>query len=635
MNTTRIPPFFFYLFLCLIILFSFYNFAAVNFPLMNSDMALNALMAQGINIPGDLYFWGQDHGGSLVPLMANLLCVAYKFPPVMAVSVIQYFILIAGFMALSTFFRSRSLKLILAMVWFFPAWHFLDQVVNLYGIQMSLLVLAYFFFRKKQSSGNRYFQLAWLSLTCLALISSVWVSDLALVSIGLLALILFWKYFPVLAKDHLHSLTNDRNRLFQVILVLFFFILGTAFIFYAKSKAIQTEAYHTHHFNTPAEILSSIHVISINLFHVFAFCSENMVESIFAWSLLAGIPVIIWLSNTRNRFTRFCATNKGLVFFSMNGMVTFLLLLISHWVYINGTSRSYFSIVYISIWIAFLLYVESTGSRDRQLRMVVLTGIALIGSISSFSNFFVPERRPSRVSELAGFSKLGDAGIISEYRYAYLIASVHPKHIKATPHDKDHVRSLFMAEAIFRMPKLFLIRDGWMEKFPDTTMQFGHLIVRKGNPFRCCNLSVCRYERILFSRSFTCDEMQHQGTAGPDPAALSGRSVMIGKNFDHGKHFIYGPFLTLKQGTILVQFRLKSDPGFDTRTMAVLEISANYGRKILATQVIRSCDFQRKDAYQLFSLKTKLEKDYNGVEFRIMYQGGSELYFDRLELTGM
>ena len=140
---------------------------------------------------------------------------------------------------------------------------------------------------------------------------------------------------------------------------------------------------------------------------------------------------------------------------------------------------------------------------------------------------------------------------------------------------------------------------------------------------------------MFYKRTFSVEEMQHQGIILPDPASGSGKSVVTGKDYDRKKHFIYGPFLSLKQGTILVQYSLKSVPDLNTRTIAVLEISVEYGKKVLATQAIRSCDFQRRDAYQFFDLKTTLEKDYNGVEFRIMYLGGPDLYFDRVELTGM
>jgi hypothetical protein len=129
--------------------------------------------------------------------------------------------------------------------------------------------------------------------------------------------------------------------------------------------------------------------------------------------------------------------------------------------------------------------------------------------------------------------------------------------------------------------------------------------------------------------------MQHQGTVSADPLAGSGKSVVIGSDFDRKKHFVYGPFLSLQHGTILVQYSLKSEPDLDTRNIAVLEISVEYGKKVIASQAIRSCDFLQRDKYQMFDLKTTLDKDYKGVEFRILYFGGPDLAFDRVELTGM
>ncbi len=635
MNTTRIPSFVYYLLLILLILFSFYNFAEIYYPLLNSDMSITILMAQNLNLPGDLYFWGQDRGGSLIPLLANILVEAYKFPPVLAVSLIHYIIMVAGFFAMASFFRYRNLKLVLALIWFFPSWHFLDQVFPLFGIQMCMVAFSLYFLKIMQKAVNQYMQLAWLSLACLSFIISIWVSDLAVVSLIIVALIVLWKYMPILRKKRYFFFLKDRKSLIQEALVATWFILGTAFILYAKHKATRTDGYHTHHLNHPGEIIASLKIIFYSIWRVFIFASENFMESIYAWAIVAGIPLVISLSNTRNHFLKFCSTHKWLIFFALNGIVIFILLVLSHWVYLNGTNRRYFTLVYVSLWIAMLLYVEATGSHNRQLRMIILVIVVLFGAISSFSKFFFPERLPSRLTAMADFKKLGDFGLISDYWDAYLIASIDPKHIIATPHDKDNVRNHYLPELVFKMPKLYLARDGWMDSFPDTITQFGHILSRKGSEFKVATIALCQYERVYYRRTFSCEEMQHQGTVNPDSLAGSGKSVVIGNEYDRKKHFIYGPFLSLQHGTILVQYSLKSEPDLNTRNIAVLEISVEYGKKILATQAIRSCDFLHRDAYQLFDLKTTLDKDYKGVEFRVLYFGGPILSFDRVELTGM
>jgi hypothetical protein len=556
MNTTRIPSSVYYLLLILLILFSFYNFAGVNFPLLNSDMAVTALMAQNFNLPGDLYFWGQDRGGSLIPLLANFLVEAYKFPPMLAVSVIHYIILAAGFFAMASFFRNRNLKLILALIWFFPCWHFLDQVMPLVGVQMSMIAFSLYSLKHMQLAVNRYRQLLWLSLACFSFIVSVWVSDLSVVSLFIVAGIVFWKYLPSLRKKGYLFFVKDKNTLLQSALVATWFILGIAFILYAKHKATQAEGYHVRYLNHPGEIFASIKIMVYQTWKVFIFSSENFMESIYAWAIVAGIPLVISLSNTRSHFLKFCSSHKFLVFFALNGIVIFILLLLSHWVYLNGTNRRYFALVYILLGIAMLLYVEATGSHNRQLRMIILFIVVLFGSISSCSPFYFPKFTPSRITFFKDFKKLGDFGLIADYWESYLVASVDPKHIVGTPHDKDNVRNYYYAESVFSMPKLYLASDGWMDSFPDTITQFGHILSRKGSPFVIATINLCRYERVYYNRTFSCEEMQHQGTVSPDPLARSGKSVVIGKGYDRKKHFIYGPFLSLQHGTILVQFNI-------------------------------------------------------------------------------
>ncbi len=437
-----------------------------------------------------------------------------------------------------------------------------------------------------------------------------------------MAIIIAWKYLPVLKKNRIQFFLKDRDALLKIVVITVWFIIGTAFIVYAKHKATRIEAYHTHHLSHPKEVLASLKIIFSAAWRILIFSSQNFVESIYAWAIIAGLPMILLLSNTRTHFLKFCSSHKWLIFFALNCILTFFLLILSHWVYLNGTPRRYFTIVYISIWIAILLFIEVTGSPNRQLRMIILLIVVLTGAVSSINKFYFPKRLPSRLTEMEDLKRLGDFGLISDYWAAYVSACVDPKHIVATPHDKAQVRNYYYAETVFKMPKLYLARDGWMNSFPDTITEFGHILSRKGSEFHLGNLYLCQYERVYYKRTFSGEEMQHQGKIVPDPDSRFGKAVVTSNDFDHTKHFIYGPFLSLKAGTILVQFSLKSEPDLDTRNFAVLEISVDYGKTVLATQAIRSCDFQRRDVYQLFDLKTILDKDYNGVEFRIMYRGG-------------
>ena len=107
---------------------------------------------------------------------------------------------------------------------------------------------------------------------------------------------------------------------------------------------------------------------------------------------------------------------------------------------------------------------------------------------------------------------------------------------------------------------------------------------------------------------------------------------MITTPFDRSKHFIYGPFINLHKGKYTVLYRLKISRDLGINNFAVLNISANYGKQILTSRTIRLCDFQKSYNFEEFGVPLEITRDYKGVEFRIMYLGGTDLFFDRVVL---
>ncbi|MDP4281632.1 MAG: hypothetical protein Q8867_05720 [Bacteroidota bacterium] len=618
----------------LIILFSFLNFSYRYYPLLNSDHAVTILMTPGFSMTNDLYFWGQDRAGSLVPMLAHILHISYRFPPVWAVSIIQYLLLILGFLATASFFRTQFSKVLLAIVWFFPSWHFLDHVTLLFGIQTSMLMIALYFYRIAGKENKTWKALIWTSLLMLSLITCVWVSDMGIVSVLLLALfalIDFYKKVPGPGSDHVFS---TRHRMKFIILVIVWIFAGALFLLYAKHKAFAVASYSQHMLNHPWEIISSIKEAIMAVFQVLIFSSESTIESIYAWMIVAGIPVFFSISGNARPLKKFFIRNEWMSFFFLNGIILLGVIFFSHWVFLNGTGRRYFTVPYISFWIAFLMFYESTLSSRLQLRKIILTVMVLTGAVSSFDKFYFPHRIPSRIQVLSEFSQLGDIGIIGEYSNAYLVSAVDPGHIKATPHDKDENRNFNLVDETFNQPRLYLIRDGWMKSFPDTLKQYGHIIVKRGNEMYLGDCYICRYERLLLHEEFTWKDMQHQGTLETDTSARNGQAIRIGADFDKKRHFIYGPFITLDPGKVTITFRLRSTEYLKTEKVAVLEITADYGKKTLESRTLRACDFGQMNAYQDFSIPLELDKRYSGMEFRILYLGHADLTFDRVDVDG-
>ena len=625
---------YYYLILGVLIIFPFFNFSAQFYPLLNSDMAVNILMTPGFTIPGDLYFWGQDHGGSLVPMIAQVLCVTYHFPPILAVSLVQYLILIAGFFALATLLKERSLRIALALIWFFPAWHFLDHVLSLFGLQMSLIAVSIYFLNRLAQAFTMRARAVWLTVACFTFFLAAWVSDLAVFSI--LALIIGFAIFrrETISRLFTRDFFKDIRRLLLPGITLLWLILGTACILYAKSRAVRVELYHHNFLNSFWELITALKIIFRGLFQVLTFASGNMPESIYTWSILIGVPWIFFLTKRKKDPVHPFTQQRWLVFFFINGIVTLILLVISHWVFINGMNSKYFTIVYISFWVALLLYIQAHGSRNRALRLVLLFIIIVSGAFSSFYKFYIPGRIPPRAEELDEINSLGYAGLIADYKNAYVLAAPDPNHIKATPYENDHVRNMYTATEVFKQPHIYLVKDVLKSSFPDTLNQFGHILVRKGKMFHLAGYSLCQYSPLVLNEEFTWAEMKYQGIVCHDRDARNGQSVRPGPGFDKSKHFVFGPFISLSAGRVVVRFRMKASENLSTGRLAFLDISADYGKTILGSRMILPADFGRINAYQDFDVPLELTKRYDGIEFRILYLGKADLSFDRVVVRG-
>ena len=126
--------------------------------------------------------------------------------------------------------------------------------------------------------------------------------------------------------------------------------------------------------------------------------------------------------------------------------------------------------------------------------------------------------------------------------------------------------------------------------------------------------------------------MEHVGTIMTDTTAYSGKAAMITTPFDRSKHFIYGPFINLHKGKYTVLYRLKISRDMGINNFAVLNISVNFGKKILTSRTLRLCDFAKSYDFEEFDVPFEIGGDYKGVEFRIMYLGETDLFFDRVVL---
>lgn len=228
--------YFYYFITVTIVIFSFCFYSSNFYPLLNSDDALNILMAHYYKLPHDLYCWGQDRGGTLIPLVSQIFIKIFHLSALTSVSLSNYILLLIGYLCFASLFKSCYSKILFGLIWFLPFQRFIDLLRFPIGVEYSLIALVIFLVTKLddkiifKSVKNHLLILSIIFISIL----SIWVSDLAMVTIGLLLLILF-----------IYAFIERRNTFLNMTIISYLIIgLISCFVLitYAKSFAgLKTE----------------------------------------------------------------------------------------------------------------------------------------------------------------------------------------------------------------------------------------------------------------------------------------------------------------------------------------------------------------------------------------------------------
>ncbi len=491
MNKMLSPERKFYLLTALIACLSFRCYASLYYPILNSDHAVSILMLHDLHLPSDFYFWGQDRIGSFIPVLGQLLYKGLHLSALASESITHYLILLMGFLALSTFISSYFYKTVLALVWFFPPMRFIDVIALYSGVEYSLIAMAcYLYVRYSKGSFSSVIKthLCLVSITVL-LLCAIWVSDMAIISIGiLLGLHLIAKF-----RDNAYRLNGLLKP--ELLYLLTGLIGGTLFFHFAKAHSPNRMDYAT--FSDVTTIKSSFEMLGDSVFKLFAFKGDEVLTSIYCYLLLLFLALFIY---GRKKSGSNVFQSIWFRFFLLDALVVFLLIMVSQWTFLNGVPRRYFTCTYISLSVVLLMLLDRSAYRpgfDKIVKGLLVTTV-LIGGVGTLYNlkYFWPRTLKPKAEVVKEFRSLGEIGIIAEYWNAYIVGVTDPGRIKTTPHDGEYVRNPALAEAVLHQPRIYIIRDMWMDTFPDTLVQFHHPLVKAGQPFHLGDCEVCLYRKV-------------------------------------------------------------------------------------------------------------------------------------------
>ena len=472
---------------------SFYLFSSIRYPLLNSDNAVTVLMTHYFKFPNDLYFWGQDRLGSLIPLIGQIPNKLFGMSPILSESITHYLILLAGFLAFSTFIRSKFYKVIFAIIWFFPPMHLIDVTQFAFGIHYSLIAIVCYLIdklNKENSYDNpiRYYSI--LTLCSLLLVVAVWVSDMAMVSAGLLIGISI--YYFIKNKNQV----NSRNRNSFIVFSLIGSVVGYLFISYAKSLSTMQTSYST--FGEIDMIMKSCSLFLTTITNFLLFKTNEPATSIYTYFvitlIIATFFVIRKIKLTDN-------SRKWILYFFIETIVLFCIIMASKWTFLNNVPRRYFTCTYITLSFAFILILDNLvlNAKQKQYFRTFTLITVLIGALSSihYLKYVEPKSLVPMAKVLEDFQSLGKIGIISEYWNSYVTSCINPELIKATPHDQTYaVRSMEIVEEVFTQPNIYVIKDMWMDNFPDSLWQFNRTLIKAGDEFKMGDCFVCKYDLV-------------------------------------------------------------------------------------------------------------------------------------------
>jgi hypothetical protein len=456
-------------------------------PQFNSDHAIHVLMAADLQLPQDLYYWGQDRLGSIVPIMGHLLLKVFPMRPVEAVAIAQFFFLLLGYCCFASLLQTMRSRLILALIWFLPLPCFYEflSIGQPYGPQFAFLGLAFVLLDRvyqtgyeidverrhstsisstsisstsisqvdsSQLSNGSFWQIAdaklpWrrqvmLLLAIASLCISQWISDFTIVPIFTLVLFALWRiklrYSIKLLKGSRNRQPSDWTQLKRDGLsIVGMYGLGFLGIQIAKRFAARTPKSYSSFVNW-TELQVTLGKLWHNLAKTLTFHMDNPWLSFHAILAIALISYLLWHAwQRRSLFTSQQSNNPHLWIWITAGsaIIGLALLIASRHVYQNKVNFRYFISIYLFVWMAILFYSEQLKGKLAKRVGILMLVTAIASSAALPPRYFTLHRAPGKIEQLQPLRSLGKASFIGNYWAAYVLCSVNPTQLSCTPND--------------------------------------------------------------------------------------------------------------------------------------------------------------------------------------------------------
>lgn len=452
---------------CLLSIFSSNNY--------HSDHAIHVLMSYYLDLPADLYYWGQDRLGSLLPIISHIF-VKLGTDPFITTAVVNQVILTVACVSMIGLLKDIFSKIIFTIIWFFPPIWFNELLLPGHPDSLQIGIIAVIISLTNnltEESDFKKFASRYLLILLLTSLS-LWIAESSIVTL------IFPAYLLYRSRTF-----QTKGRFFSLVFItsLFYAVSATA-IMYAKEQAIQMEGYSK--LNSIVQILDHVILIVSNIITASV---SGMAELIFVL-VFTVILVFVVLNNLSTRSSET---------FQFTITVSLLLLsisIISAWVFENGGAARYFTGSFYFALTAFLIHLNEKPVINAQYSkslILILAAATLITEMQNAEN----DSPHATYKRLKTYTEgMRSLSVIGDYWHSYNIAAIDPSRIIATPHDKSHSRSELMKRKVLLADTIYAIKDYWLESFPDTLSQYGNRYKKHGSSFSFASYTACKYYKL-------------------------------------------------------------------------------------------------------------------------------------------
>lgn len=471
-----------YIILGLIVIFLFYwKFSVFNYQI-NSDNAIHILMIENSFFPYDLYYWGQDRLGSLIPYVGRIF-YHIGFNSLSASAMSQGFLLL-----LSCYFLSYDLKnylLIVGLTIFvlLPIYPFLNQVQIGHPVLGQILFISLFMFLyyNKSNSSN-----LWSFLFSLTLVLSLWASEL---SLGIIFSFLFIEYKNIIKAKKWRLIYNAVG-----------IFIGLLFVVYAKNNADRVSEYN----GIFASLISTLNSLKFHfseLVDMLQFITNKPFNSFLLYVVLLWLGFLIYITIIYK--VKLVSKTKVLL---LGSLATYLMVHMSNWNDIMGRPLHHFTPAYL-LFIISLLYWTYDIMKWR--KNPYLNGVLYaVFSIHLFSSIYYISMFSQNVADRISRNDVitlmdvavNDYGldnftVIGSYWNSYIFDALSPD-VRGIPHQGGHMRNSRYTPYAMDKANFILIGNNWLQNFPDTIFQYNHQLIRSSLPDTLSNTSYAIYRSI-------------------------------------------------------------------------------------------------------------------------------------------